>query len=45
MNAAEALAILERDLQIEADEVTPTLKVKREVVAQHFSDLLLSLYA
>ena len=43
--AIKRFAILERDFQLEADEVTPTLKVKREVVVKHFGDLLQSLYA
>ncbi|MDT5293740.1 MAG: long-chain acyl-CoA synthetase [Acidobacteriota bacterium] len=36
--------ILGRDFQVERDEVTPTLKVKRDVVASHFAELLQSLY-
>jgi long-chain acyl-CoA synthetase len=43
--AIKRFAILERDLSPETDEVTPTLKVKREVVASHFDELLQSLYA
>jgi long-chain acyl-CoA synthetase len=38
-------AVLERDFQVERDEVTPTLKVKRETVARNFADVLESLYA
>ncbi|MDQ3753966.1 MAG: long-chain fatty acid--CoA ligase [Acidobacteriota bacterium] len=38
-------AILERDFSVEAEEVTPTLKVKRNVVAARYKDLLESLYA
>lgn len=37
--------ILERDFQPEFDEVTPTLKLKRDVVARNFADVLQSLYA
>jgi long-chain acyl-CoA synthetase len=43
--AVKRFAVLERDFQIEADEVTPTLKVKRDVIARRFQDLLQSLYA
>jgi long-chain acyl-CoA synthetase len=38
-------ALLGRDFQAELDEVTPTLKLKREVVALNFADVLQSLYA
>jgi long-chain acyl-CoA synthetase len=37
--------ILERDFRAELDEVTPTLKLKRDVVARNFADVLQSLYA
>jgi long-chain acyl-CoA synthetase len=36
--------ILERDFSAEMDEVTPTLKIKRAVVAERFRDVLASLY-
>ncbi|HEY2006961.1 MAG TPA: long-chain fatty acid--CoA ligase [Solirubrobacteraceae bacterium] len=36
--------ILDRDLTIEDGELTPTLKVKRNVVNEHFQDLFDSLY-
>jgi long-chain acyl-CoA synthetase len=36
--------ILDRDLTIEDGELTPTLKVKRNVVNDHFQDLFDSLY-
>jgi long-chain acyl-CoA synthetase len=36
--------ILDRDLTIENGELTPTLKVKRNVVNEHFGDLFDSLY-
>ena len=38
-------ALLRRDFQPELDEVTPTLKLKRDVVARNFADVLQSLYA
>jgi long-chain acyl-CoA synthetase len=37
-------AIVERDFEIEKDEVTPTGKLKREVVTAHHRDLIESLY-
>jgi long-chain acyl-CoA synthetase len=37
--------ILARDFSSEENEVTPTLKLKRSVVEQHFSDELERLYA
>lgn len=36
--------ILERDFNIEADEVTPTLKLKRDVVTRNYEEELRSLY-
>ncbi len=36
--------ILERDFQSDLDEITPTLKLKRNVVAVNFSDVLEKLY-
>jgi long-chain acyl-CoA synthetase len=38
-------AILDRDFTAEDDEVTPTLKLKRKVVCQHFADEIEALYA
>ncbi len=38
-------AILERDLTVEDGELTPTLKVKRNVINERFADLFESLYA
>jgi len=37
-------AILEKDFSIEGGELTPTLKVKRKVVTERYSDLLDSFY-
>jgi long-chain acyl-CoA synthetase len=37
-------AILERDFSPEFDEVTPTMKLKRDVVAKHFANLIEELY-
>ncbi|HEU4593550.1 MAG TPA: long-chain fatty acid--CoA ligase [Pyrinomonadaceae bacterium] len=42
--AVKRFAILERDFQLELDEVTPTMKVKRDVVAEHFAEVLRGLY-
>jgi long-chain acyl-CoA synthetase len=38
-------AILPRDFTMEDDELTPTLKLKRRIVADHFGDDLEGLYA
>jgi long-chain acyl-CoA synthetase len=37
-------AILDRDFSLEKGELTPTLKLKRRVVAEHFADQLQPLY-
>jgi long-chain acyl-CoA synthetase len=42
--AVKRFAILERDFSIERDEVTPTMKVKRDVVGKHFEEILRGLY-
>jgi long-chain acyl-CoA synthetase len=42
--AVKRFVILERDLQIERDEVTPTMKLKRNVVTERFGELLEDLY-
>jgi long-chain acyl-CoA synthetase len=39
------VAVLERDFDPDQDELTPTLKVKRRVVAEHFADIIERLYA
>jgi len=36
--------ILEKDFSADSDEITPTLKLKRNVVTEHFSDVLEKLY-
>ncbi len=36
--------ILPRDFSADEDEVTPTLKLKRRVVAEHFADEIEALY-
>jgi long-chain acyl-CoA synthetase len=42
--AIKRFAILDRDLSIEADEITPTMKIKRKVVTERYRDILGSLY-
>lgn len=37
--------LLERELSVEAEEVTPTLKIRRQVVAERLRDRLEALYA
>lgn len=37
-------AILERDFSLELDEITPTLKVKRNVVAKNFAEEIQKIY-
>lgn len=43
--AIRKVAILEREFAQEHQELTPTLKVRRKVVADHFSDKVEELYA
>ena len=37
--------ILPRDFSVEADELTPTLKLKRRTVQEHFADAIEQIYA
>jgi long-chain acyl-CoA synthetase len=41
----KAFALLERDLNADAGELTPTLKVRRRVVMQTFAPVIEALYA
>jgi long-chain acyl-CoA synthetase len=38
-------AVLDRDFEIAKDEITPTGKVKRDVIAKRYSNLIEELYA
>ena len=38
-------ALLPRDFMIEADEITPSLKVKRRVIDRKYKDVIDALYA
>ena len=38
-------AIIERELSIDAGDLTPSLKLKRNVVVKNFSDMVSALYA
>jgi long-chain acyl-CoA synthetase len=42
--AVKRFRVLDRDLQIELDEVTPTMKLKRNIVTERFGELLENLY-
>ena len=39
------IALLDRDFEIERDEITPSLKVKRAIVADRYKDVIDGLYA
>jgi long-chain acyl-CoA synthetase len=43
--AIKKFVVLDHDLQMERDEVTPTMKIKRNVVTKRYGELLKSLYA
>ncbi len=43
--AIRKFAILNRDFSIEAEEVTPTMKIKRKVVTERYGEVLEGLYA
>jgi long-chain acyl-CoA synthetase len=38
------IAVLDRDFEIDAGEVTPTLKIRRNIVAEKYRDLIEALY-
>lgn len=42
--AVKRFTILEHDLSVEAEEVTPTMKIKRKVVGERYRDILEGLY-
>lgn len=42
--AVKRFAILGHDLSVEADEITPTMKIKRKVVGERYRDILEGLY-
>ena len=42
--AGRKFVILDHDLSVEADEVTPTMKLKRKVVSERYGDVLEALY-
>ncbi len=41
----KTFGLLERELSPEAGEVTPTLKVRRRIIAERFSDMIQNLYS
>lgn len=43
--AIKRFAILDHDLVIEADEITPTMKIKRKVVTEKYREIIEALYA
>lgn len=42
--AIKKFVILDHDLQIEADEVTPTMKLKRNIVTERYAEIIQSMY-
>ena len=42
--AIRKFVILDNDLSVERDEITPTMKIKRNVVIARYKDVLESLY-
>ena len=38
------IAVLDRDFDLDLGEVTPTLKVRRNIVEQKYADVIESLY-
>jgi len=38
------IALLEREFEIEKDEITPSLKVKRNIIEDRYRDLIDALY-
>ncbi len=45
MEKIKKFELLPRPLSIEHGELTPTLKVKRSKVSEHFADLIETMYA
>jgi long-chain acyl-CoA synthetase len=43
--AIKRFAILDRDFSVGKDEITPTMKIKRKVIATHYANLLENLSA
>jgi long-chain acyl-CoA synthetase len=43
--AIKRFAVLDHDLSIEADEITPTMKVKRKVVTERYREIIEGLYS
>jgi long-chain acyl-CoA synthetase len=39
------VVLIEKDFSIESGELTPTLKVKRRIVEQHYKDVIDATYA
>lgn len=43
--AIRKFAVLDHDLTAEADEITPTMKIKRRIVSVKYADIIAALYA